>query len=150
VIVEGYEAEPYLRFDARGVWLNRRSPAAYLNLDRHATVKLPPGADPRLPPEWSRVTGSHAYAWFDHRIHWMAAQPPLGVQQHPLTAQKVLDWVVPLVVGGKVHRLVGRLDYVPLRGSSGWPVAWIVGGFAVFAAAAAGAAFALLRRRPLA
>ena len=26
VIVKGYGYEPYLRFDGRGVWVNRRSP----------------------------------------------------------------------------------------------------------------------------
>jgi hypothetical protein len=34
VVVEGYDGEPYLRFTARGVYRNARSPATYLNADR--------------------------------------------------------------------------------------------------------------------
>jgi len=31
VVVLGYEGEPYLRFDSKGVWANTLSPAAHLN-----------------------------------------------------------------------------------------------------------------------
>src|SRR5262249_50051328 len=105
LVVEGYEGEPYLRFDRRAAGRTRRSPATYLNTDRHARVALPEVAAPRRRPDWELVEpGGRAYSWFDHRIHWMREAPPAAVEAHPERAQKVFDWAVPLVVGGAAHR----------------------------------------------
>lgn len=97
VIVEGYSGEPYLRFDpAGGVDENQRSPARFMNDDRFAATEIPAEADPSAEPEWRRVTDGHRWAWHDHRTHWMAPQPPLGLSP----GDQVSDGVVPLSVDG--------------------------------------------------
>lgn len=97
VIVEGYSGEPYLRFDAAGgVDENQRSPARFMNDDRFAAIDVPVEADPSAEPEWRRVADGHRWAWHDHRTHWMAPQPPLGLSP----GDQVSDGVVPLSVDG--------------------------------------------------
>jgi len=98
VMVLGYENEPYLHIDADGtVSENVRSPAHFLDESRYAAVTLPPEADADAPPEWQVVGSGGSWAWHDHRTHWMADTPPLGVE----VGDQILDDVVPLVVDGR-------------------------------------------------
>jgi hypothetical protein len=142
VVVLGYEGEEYLRVLADGtVERNTRSPASYLNDDRYAAVDLPPelvGADPtELEPEWERVAGGGAYAWHDHRIHWMAPGAPPHVARGD-----TFDWSGPveLVVDGQPVSVLGETEYV----EDVSPLPWLAGG-AVLAAMGVVA----LRRRTL-
>ena len=42
LLIEGYEGEPYLRFDAdAGVFRNANSPATYLNEERYGGAPVP-------------------------------------------------------------------------------------------------------------
>jgi hypothetical protein len=98
VMVLGYENEPYLHVDPDGtVSENVRSPAHFLDESRFASVTLPPEADADAPPEWQVVGRGGSWAWHDHRTHWMADTPPLGVE----VGDQILDDVVPLVVDGR-------------------------------------------------
>ena len=56
---------------------NQRSPATYLNASRYGST-VPADADPTLPPDWKIVGTGGAYAWHDHRAHWMSPNPPDG------------------------------------------------------------------------
>jgi hypothetical protein len=97
VLVLGYEQEPYLHFAADGtVSENVRSPAHFLDESRYAAVTLPPEADADAEPDWVEVASGGSWAWHDHRTHWMADTPPLGVR----VGDQILDDVVPLVVNG--------------------------------------------------
>lgn len=95
VVVLGYDGEPYLRIGPDGaVDQNRRSFATYYNEDRFGRVEIPPIVDNGAAPDWERVGRGGAWAWHDHRAHWMGAEPPIGLEPgDSLPAQ-----VVPIVV----------------------------------------------------
>src|SRR5205807_2783608 len=68
VVVEGYDREPYLRFEPNGtVFENERSPATYLNRDRLGLEQIPADATPGARPVWRKVATGGRYRWFDHR-----------------------------------------------------------------------------------
>jgi hypothetical protein len=130
VLVPGAVGEPLLRFGPGGVYLNLRSPTA--QADRIDTVDLQPDPTPRAAPLWHRLTSERAYRWHDHRVHALAS----------LARSRPQRWSVPLVVDGRLHRLVGMLVYrspVPA-----WP--WIL----LACALAAGALAAPLVAAPAA
>lgn len=117
VTVLGYEGEPYLRFDARGVAVNVHSPAHYLNTDRYAKVAVPTSADAKLPPKWDILTLGKRWSWHDHRVHWMTTILPPAAKAAPGKAHLVLRWTVPVrVEGAGTSQIAGRLDYVPPKG----------------------------------
>lgn len=122
VLVAGVEGEPLLRFGPRGVFLNVRSPTA--EADRIDTLDLRPDPNPRAAPLWHRLTSGRAYRWHDHRLHALA----------PLARSRPQPWSVPLVIGGRRHRLAGTLVYRP-PGSGWW---WILLACALAAGALAG------------
>ena len=118
LVVEGYTGEPYLKFvPGDGVYQNIHSPAVYYNTDRYANTALPDIADPEADPEWERVGSGEAYAWHDHRAHWMSPVPPSGIFSDPDTEQKVFDWsfIVRGQLDGSEHLFIvrGTLSWVP-------------------------------------
>jgi len=146
VTVLGYEGEPYLRFEGGRVLENGRSPAAYLNDDRYARVPLPKRADPEAAPEWRQVATGTSFEWHDHRIHWMSPDaPPSAVRDDPDSRHRVLEWEVPLLVGGEPATFRGRLDYLP-GGRPLWQTLLAILG-AVFLLAVGAATFWTSRRR---
>ena len=138
VVVPGVLGEPLLRFDRRGVWLNLRSPTA--QTDRIDRFDLRPSADPRARPLWHRLTGGHAYAWHEHRLH-VLEQLAHGHR----VAATLGPWSVPLVVDGRRHSLAGVLDFEP---GPGW--AWLALACALAAVSSAGTLVARRRGRELA
>ena len=119
VTVLGYEHEPFLRFDASGVWANRESKTAEaLRLTRY-----------RLPgfvsSPWIKVSSGHSLSWADARA-WAPSAA--------LHGRSVVHWSVPVLVDGQVTKIRGELTRAskPLL----WP--WIlVGALPLLAAAAA-------------
>ena len=98
IIVLGYQAEPYLRFDTDGiVYENRRSPAVWLNQERYGNEEPPAFADPQARPEWLEVADNGRYAWHDHRSHWMNPNPPPSAEP----GDQVLEATVPIQVNGE-------------------------------------------------
>jgi hypothetical protein len=118
IVVLGYEDEPYLRITPDGVFRNVHSPATYLNEDRYARVDLPPTADASLAPEWTKVGDEPRVEWHDHRIHWMSTVAPPVVTEDPDSPHTILDWQVPIEVGGEPVTIAGRLDYSPPGGTA--------------------------------
>jgi hypothetical protein len=123
VIVLGYEGEPYLRFDGDGVSENRRSPAAYLNVERFATVEVPDDADAAAPPRWQRVADGATYRWHDHRIHWMSSSPPAAIRGDLGQRHLIERWKIAHRVDGRPATLEGTLRWTP--SDSWWP--WYLG-----------------------
>jgi hypothetical protein len=123
VIVLGYEGEPYLRFDGDGVSENRRSPAAYLNVERFATVEVPDDADAAAPPRWQRVADGTTYRWHDHRIHWMSSSPPAAIRGDLGQRHVIERWKIAHRIDGRPATLEGTLRWTP--SDSWWP--WYLG-----------------------
>jgi hypothetical protein len=96
--VPGYEGEPYLRIGPDGVFINRRSPAAYLNTTVTPTGPPPPETDVTAEPEWRRVSDDPSYRWHDHRAHWMAARLPEVTRQQPHAAHELMRWSIPMQI----------------------------------------------------
>jgi hypothetical protein len=121
VEVPGYQGEPYVRIDPNGdVLVNRNSPSFWLNQDRFAQVGIPESAAVDATPDWQRVSGSGAYGWHDHRIHWMSPEPPPAVDRSARSL--VLEWTVPLVVDGEQVTVAGQLWCLPTVS----PVPWVL------------------------
>ena len=100
LVIEGYDGEPYLRFDAGGgVFRNANSPATYLNQERYGGVDVPKTASKSATPRWERVSRGKAYNWHDHRIHWMSTIDPAKVRNAKDQPHHVFDWTVPGTVG---------------------------------------------------
>jgi hypothetical protein len=79
VVVLGYDDEPATLIDSDGrVFQNRRSFATYYNDERYGTDDIPDIVDNDAPPEWDHVASGGAWAWHDHRAHWMGTEPPPG------------------------------------------------------------------------
>jgi hypothetical protein len=120
VIVYGYEDEPYLLIDNRGVFENERSPATYLNASREGDGDIPDSADPEAKPKWRRVSGGDTVQWHDHRAHWMSSNDPPAVRADPTKTHVVLpDWVIPISVDGERVSVTGDLTWTP--GPAAWP-----------------------------
>jgi hypothetical protein len=137
VVVTGYQGEPYLRFRPDGtVQRNRRSPATYVNDSRNAVAEVPGSADPEADPDWETVADGGAYAWHDHRIHWMGSERPAGAEPGEWTKA----WAVDIEVDGNPTRIHGTLALVDDVN----PLPWVTLGLAVAAAVAIAG-----RRRPL-
>ena len=121
VVVRGYQDEPYLRIDAQGgVFVNRRSPAAYINADREGSLEPPPDADPSANPEWDRTDDGMIARWHDHRAHWMGQRDAPAVRNAPDRRHVVIPrWEVKLDIGRDQTAVVGDLTWIP--GPSGTP-----------------------------
>jgi hypothetical protein len=123
LVIEGYDGEPYLRFDAGGgVYRNANSPASYLNEERFGAVDVPASASKTATPRWERVARGSAFEWHDHRIHWMSTIDPPKVRQAKDQPHHVFDWNVPGRVAGEPLAIRGTLDYQPPPKSSFNPI----------------------------
>ena len=110
VVVLGYQQEPYLRIRADGVVEeNQRSPATYLNDDRYGSGTPPAGADPTLAPNWQQVGTGGAWAWHDHRAHWMSPDPPADATP----GTPIQSSTVPLVVDGTPVTVTVETTWLP-------------------------------------
>lgn len=144
VIVEGYDGEPYLRFDPSGVVeVNLNSPAHYLNQDRYADAEIPERADSGAEPDWKQIDDTGVAYWHDHRSHYMGEGTPPQVGDESVET-KVFDYRIPLLVDGKRVVAQGTLTWVGR--DEGFPVLPFVG-LAVLGLAAVVAGTALRRRR---
>jgi hypothetical protein len=120
IVVFGYDDEPYLRIGPQGVFQNRLSPATYLNCSRQG-CPVSPDADPKAPPQWHQLSSSQTVRWHDHRIHWMASQPPPVVRRAPGQVHVLAPWNLVLQQGPTKITVAGTLTWVP--GPS--PLPWL-------------------------
>ena len=111
VVVLGYEGEPYLRIDERGVFENRRSPATYLNRSLDGETP-PPDADADAAPSWVQVASGTTARWHDHALH-----VPPGQRAGTRTESQ---WTRPLEVDGVPVALAGRIVTSPAPSRLPW------------------------------
>ncbi len=135
--VPGYDGEPYVRISADGlVEVNHRSPTHWFNEDRYG-ADVPEFADAAADPVWRALFDEGAFAWHEHRIHWMSPGAPPQVDTGAQRAQEVFDWEIPVLLDDEPVLIRGELTWHP--GPPSWvPVAWLLG--------ALGAAGVLVRR----
>jgi len=144
LVIDGYQNDPYLRFDHTGVYRNARSPATYLNDARFGDVKLPPQANAKSTPMWVKVAAAgRSYEWHDHRIHWMSTTYPPVVARDKTVAHHIFDWTVPGTFDAKPLTIRGSLDYKPLPGGK-FPIVLTI---PLALLAVGGAALVYLRNR---
>lgn len=131
VEIPGYDGEPYLRIGADGtVERNRRSFATYYNDDRYGQVDVPAIVDNAAPADWEVVGRAGAWAWHDHRAHWMGTEPPIGLEPgESLPAQ-----TIPILVDGSPVSIV--VETTLIAPPTWWPLVLIA--VAVGAVAALG------------
>lgn len=110
VVVLGYQGEPYLRIDERGVFENVRSPATYLNSSLDAPAP-PPEADPEAAPEWRRVGDGPIVRWHDHALHLAPSQVELGGH---------VPWSIAIVVDGAPATITGRTTVLEPPSRAPW------------------------------
>jgi hypothetical protein len=119
VIVVGLYGESYLRFSARGVDENVRSPTVYLN--RAVPSPAPGRRESRMPPLWRHLTDAHTYMWHEDRLHSLAA-----AARSPSSGD-IGRWIVPLAVGGRRETITGMLEYAaPPSRVWLWPLVVVV------------------------
>lgn len=79
LVVLGYDGEEYIWIDAAGrVFENHRSESYFYNQERFG-ADVPADADSAATPDWVEVDDDGEHAWHDHRAHWMAATPLIGM-----------------------------------------------------------------------
>jgi hypothetical protein len=130
LIVMGPEGEQFLRVGPSGVYENLLSPATYRSRTRSGQTVVPPeaaDANPTDPPKWQKVSSGQTARWHEHRAHWMGAQPPPPVMQHPDQFFHIGDWRITMLHGPTRIIAAGTIDWVP--GPSGlawWPLAIVL------------------------
>jgi hypothetical protein len=130
VIVSGYDGEPYLRFDADGVFENTRSPATFVNRTSTPPANVPRSYDAAADPQWRKVTDGTRYAWHDHRAHAMSSG-----------RFETSRWSIPLSVDGRPVVVAGELAWI--EAGPWWPWLLLTAGIAIAVAAAGRAAWRL-------
>jgi hypothetical protein len=145
VEISGYDGEPYLRIGPDGtVERNRRSFATYYNEDRYGRVERPAVVDVSAPADWEVVGTGGAWAWHDHRAHWMGTEPPIGLDP----GESLPTQTVPIVVDGVPVDVVVQTTL--LASPSGMPViavgvaATLIAMFVVLAGPAASSMLSLV------
>jgi hypothetical protein len=145
VEILGYQEEPYARVDADGtVEVNTRSTAYYLNDDRFGQVNIPKGATGGA-PAWKVESKTGRFEWHDHRFHWMNQSIPPQVKDKDVRT-KVLDWKIPITIGGTTGNIGGQLFWTP-RDTGGGPPLGAIFGLAAVLIASCVVVFVSRRRR---
>ena len=124
VIVLGLVGEPFVRFDASGVWVNLGSPTAATA----GMVSAGQAVTGRV--VWHLVSSGHTLAWHENRLRPTTIVAGGGTRP-------VGRWSVPMVVNGRRATLTGVEWWGPPP--SLWP--WIAAGLAALAAAALAARY---------
>lgn len=142
ITILGYQDEPYLRVDNRGVFENRSSPAVAMNRSRIPNGSSSPSR-PR-PPRWVRISHQPVAQWHDHRVHWMGGVTPTAVQRDPDHAHVIDRWAIPIRVNGRAATIRGTIRWVPPAAAWPWWVLAVAVAVGVVLAARTGARRAVL------
>lgn len=94
LVVFDYQGEPYARVTPDEVLLNSRLGMASA-------------------PKWMVYESEPAFAYHDHRAHWMGSSLPRRVDPSRDEVQEAYRWSVPIRYGGKPGAIKGVVYYVP-------------------------------------
>ncbi len=134
LVVHGYSGsytyDAYLTISSKGIYTNSRADTACLN--QSVTLATGCKGNDHAAPVWTKTKSADIYEWHDHRIHWMGAEQPPGVQSSPHDAQLIDNWAIPFTYAGKHYAFVGTLSWKP-GGRLGSYLIWIVVAVAVVA-----------------
>jgi hypothetical protein len=124
VIVLGADKEPYLRVGPDGVFENLHSASTYVNRSVKGGV-IPPGVDtnPKLPPDWRKISNGHVARWHDHAAHWMQPTPPPIVQASPDRFHRINLGHIYFTHDGVTSDAAVALEWVPGPSRAPWFVA---------------------------
>jgi hypothetical protein len=114
LVLCGYAAdrcEEWVRIGPDGVYVDEDSETFWANAegDQYGAVPEDAGTKPNWVLERRRPP---FYAYHDHRVHWMGAQLPPGVDEGDPSAQRVLDGEVTFRYGDTDGVVRTQLDYV--------------------------------------
>jgi hypothetical protein len=135
VIVLGADKEPYLRVGPGGVFENLHSASTYVNRTLKGGI-IPRDVDtnPKLPPDWHKISDGHVARWHDHAAHWMQPTLPPVVQADPGRFHRINLGHIFFVHDGVTSDAAVALDWVPGPSSTPWIlviVSFAVIGFAL-------------------
>ncbi|GAA4905348.1 hypothetical protein LX16_3528 [Stackebrandtia albiflava] len=140
VEVLGYAGEPYAELRPDGLYVNRMSPAAYLNQQADDAEPVPEWASAAQAPQWVKAGDEPRLRWYDHRAHWMSESPPPAVVADPARDHRVMEWTIPLRTGIRLHAVTGTVDWLAPPQTPSW-----LAGALLLAAATAAAGVAVSR-----
>jgi predicted anti-sigma-YlaC factor YlaD len=132
VVVLGYSGEPFLQLSRGLVEANTRSATA------HSVVPGlpgPSGGESAVAPSWRVIARATTWWWHDPRTHFDGLELPPQVVGNAGHLVHYATWRVGLVVDGRPSAVVGSLDWVPSRSSSG---PWLLGAALLLATAGIG------------
>jgi hypothetical protein len=114
LVLCGYAAdrcEEWVRIGPKGVFVDEDSKTFWANAegDQYGAVPQDAGANPNWVLERERPP---FFAYHDHRVHWMGATLPPGVDEGDPSAQRVLDGEVAFRYGDTDGIVRTQLDYV--------------------------------------
>lgn len=116
VIVAGADGEPFLRFNRRGVQANEHSPS-WLAARRAETGETADALiDPTLPPSWRPIAEVPRFGWLEPRAAYPDDEPPPEIIDRG-EAATLLEWAVPITVGGRDASATGVTRWEPLEGA---------------------------------
>jgi hypothetical protein len=113
VTVLGSEGEPFARIGPGGVEVNRHSPLWVDNA--RAQERDPAGTaliDPAAPPDWLALSPATTFTWLEFRGAYPDPDPPRSARRatDPVV---LLEWSVPLQVGGRTAQIEGETVWIP-------------------------------------
>ena len=113
VLILGRSGEPFLRFTARGVEANLRSPLWRENAVARGESVVGT-ADPQSPPEWKQLSRSPRLAWIEFRA-WPGVDEPMPSEFHRGGVPPRRAWAIPARIGERAVAFVGLTTWQPMK-----------------------------------
>lgn len=108
--------DPFLKIGPRGVYANVNSTTWYQSGNPDGVSNPPKDARIGGPARFVRVSRKPSWRWFDHRMHPGTVQVGKSTLRDQSRA-RLDDWTVPALLGGMPLKVVGHVEYRPLRGN---------------------------------
>lgn len=146
LVVRGIEKEPFARLTPQGAEVNEASPTWQDDQRLRGAPAPAVDVDAAGPPRWRKVAPNSTLTWLDRRLAYAPGFPPDDVARdpHPTT---LVEWDVPVEIGGEVQHLRGTTTWQPNDAGGGGHATRLAIAGALVAAVAGVAGLLALRRR---